>query len=170
MEAFICETDIFIEREFKPDTDVVMGMGYKHRLTTAVNGSFGGMSNIVVKTGGVPTEVYIFNMQVKTGIAADANEGFRLILSSTEGDELTTVFPFESIAMELRGFNVYNDSSSTDDIWLVEAADGYRVDGTKHDVITETDQKLLRWFADNINNTPYVKLKCYPGEEVVEED
>jgi len=170
-ECYILETDIFIEREFEMDltdpanpvaTDNIISYGFKDAATVAPNGPFGGMSKQVVRTGDVPTEAHVFSLKCGTAWNVDANEGLKINFVETIDPLGADSTPFELIYLELPNFDHYNNESSVDDIILGLIGGAYvPLLATSGDVQADNG-RILAWFRDNLNNTPHIKLKCYP--------
>ncbi len=158
-ECYILETDLFVGVE-ENDANVAFRYGFKDKSSTVE--SYGGISKNTIKTGGVPTECKIFAFDCGTGILADAEEGGRIILV----EDLTVVPPvevaiFETIYMSIVSVNNYVLKFDRDGTQykLIDARDN------ANNVVLDkdgADEYFQKWLENNLNNTPPVKLKCYP--------
>jgi hypothetical protein len=148
--AYLLETDIQIQVGETPlflNENIIEVLGYKDPTTTAADGPYGGLSKNMIKTGGTPSELKIFLLDVVTGSRPDAEEGLRLVLLDDAGNRQT---PFEVIYIKL-------GTTVGDEEYMAEiVGDMYRVSNSNHNVIIEN------FFKDNINNTPAIELRAYP--------
>jgi len=158
-EVYMLETDLFVGKE-ENDAGVIFRYGFKDKNSTVE--SYGGISKNRVRTGGVPTECQVFAFDCGTGVLADAEEGGRIILV----EDVTIVPPVEVAIFE----TIYMSITQVDKYVLK-----FDRDGTQYKLIDARDKEdnvvldkdgadeyFQTWLENNLNNTPHVKLTCYP--------
>ncbi len=154
--CYILEPSIFIESlgdTTYTDDNVIFSYGFKDAAT--VETPYGGMSKQIIKTGGTPTECTIFSFESNTGVSIDEDEGISLILVDNLVD-MNRVTPFEEIHFTLgikESDPVYVMGTKT----TTGGGERYAVPLPAANI-----KQVMNWFRENLNNTPQIRLKCYP--------
>ena len=177
---YITETSLLVGASYyEEELKTPSSFGFKDKATAAEK--FGGMSQQTIRTGctdgtnPIPCEAYIFNFEVVSGRADDANEGLKLVLTEdlTPGS-LVQFTPFSEIIVTPKSHkiliqdfdpitgDVINEYDYVSLIPTTVGADTFYApvpDATGH--TGRTDQVWWNLFKENLNNQILLELKCY---------